>query len=81
MSSLIDLIDLFSKFPGLGPRSARRIVLHLLKNKDRLIPNTTELLNSLKSSIVICEICGNIDSETLVKFVYLTTGKRKSLCC
>ena len=80
MSSLIDLIDLFSKFPGLGPRSARRIVLHLLKNKDRLIPNTIELLNSLKSSIVICEICGNIDSETPCKICISNDRKKEKVC-
>ena len=80
MSSLIDLIDLFSKFPGLGPRSARRIVLHLLKNKDRLIPNTIELLNSLKLSIVICEICGNIDSETPCKICTSNDRKKEKVC-
>ena len=37
MSVLGDLIDFFSKLPNLGPRSARRIVLHLLKNKEKLI--------------------------------------------
>ena len=80
MSSLIDLIDLFAKFPGLGPRSARRIVLHLLKNKDRLIPNTTDLLNNLKSSIVICEICGNIDSETPCKICTSNDRKKEKVC-
>ena len=48
MSALSDLIDLFSKLPGLGPRSARRIVLYLLKNKERIIPNITEMLENLK---------------------------------
>ena len=43
-SSLNDLIDLFSKFPSLGNRSARRIVLYLLKNKEKLIPLLTEKL-------------------------------------
>ena len=44
MSALSDLIDLFAKLPGLGPRSARRLSLFLLKNKDKLIPNFIETL-------------------------------------
>ena len=61
MSALSDLIDLFSKLPGLGPRSARRIVLYLLKNKERIIPNIAEMLDNLKTSAIFCQTCGNID--------------------
>ena len=64
MSALSDLIDLFSKLPGLGPRSARRIVLYLLKNKERIIPNITEMLENLKTSAIFCQICGNIDTSS-----------------
>ena len=39
MSSLDKLINLFARFPSLGPKSARRIVLYLLKNKETLIFN------------------------------------------
>ena len=64
MSALSDLIDLFSKLPGLGPRSARRIVLYLLKNKERVIPNISEMLENLKTSAIFCKICGNIDTSS-----------------
>ena len=60
-SSLEDLIKLFSKFPGLGPRSAKRVVFSLLKNRNQLIPNLLELLNRLKLELVDCDLCGNID--------------------
>ena len=60
-SSLEDLIKLFSKFPGLGPRSAKRIVFSILKNRNQLIPNLLELLNRLKLELVDCDLCGNID--------------------
>ena len=60
-SSLEDLVKLFSKFPGLGPRSAKRIVFSLLKNRNQLIPNLLELLNRLKLELVDCDLCGNID--------------------
>ena len=60
-SSLEDLVKLFSKFPGLGPRSAKRVVFSLLKNRNKLIPNLLELLNRLKLELVDCNVCGNID--------------------
>ena len=60
-SSLEDLVKLFSKFPGLGPRSAKRVVFSLLKNRKQLIPNLLELLKRLKLELVDCDLCGNID--------------------
>ena len=60
-SSLVELIGLFSKLPEvLGSRSARRVVLHLLKKKT-LIPKLIESLNDVQSNIKFCSICGNID--------------------
>jgi len=60
-SSLEDLVQLFSKLPGLGPRSARRAVFHILKNKEKLIPRLSNSLLSLKEELKDCTICGNID--------------------
>ncbi len=80
MSSLSDLIDLFAKLPSLGPRSARRIVLYLLKNKERMVPYIIELLSGLKSSIVFCEICGNIDAESPCKICNSKERKSKKVC-
>ena len=59
-SSLVELIGLFSKLPSLGSRSARRVVLHLLKKKT-LIPKLIESLNDVQSNVKFCSICGNID--------------------
>ena len=55
------LIKRFSKLPGLGPRSARRIIFHLLKNKDLSLNPLIESLIEVKKSIVKCDICGNLD--------------------
>ena len=52
---------LFSRLPGLGPRSARRIVLYLLKRKDTLMPSLTASLTLAMKNIVSCSSCGNID--------------------
>tara|TARA_B100000963_G_scaffold276838_1_gene245152 strand:+ start:123 stop:722 length:600 start_codon:yes stop_codon:yes gene_type:complete len=61
MSSLGELINLFSKFPSLGPRSARRIVLYLLKNKDKVIPSLISTIEQLRTELSFCEKCGNVD--------------------
>ncbi len=61
-SDLDDLIYLFAKLPGLGPRSARRAVLHLMRQKEKLMLPLAESLRRTAGSIVNCHICGNLDS-------------------
>ena len=62
-----DLIKLISKFPGLGPKSARRVALYLLKNKDSTTKPLSQSLADIYNKIVRCSICGNIKSkETLI---------------
>ena len=61
MSSLGELINIFSKFPSLGPRSARRIVLYLLKNKEKIIPTLMTTIENVKSELSYCHLCGNVD--------------------
>ncbi|MCE3233533.1 MAG: recR [Rickettsiaceae bacterium] len=56
------LIYLLGKLPGLGKRSARRAVLHLVKNKEGLMRPLGTTLNAAIESIKICESCGNVDS-------------------
>ncbi len=54
-------INLLSKLPGLGPKSARRIVLHLLQNQAKSMIPLLNSISSLQESIKHCEICGNLD--------------------
>jgi recombination protein RecR len=58
------LVYLLGKLPGLGRRSARRAVLHLVKNKDSLMRPLADTLNIATESIKVCESCGNIDSNS-----------------
>ena len=51
MSSLGELINIFSKLPSLGPRSARRIVLYLLKNKEKIIPTLMTTIENVRSEL------------------------------
>ena len=61
-SSEIDqLINTISKLPSLGRRSAQRIALHLLKNKEKSLLPLLHTLQEANNKIINCEICGNID--------------------
>jgi|TARA_B100002051_G_scaffold266445_1_gene293606 recombination protein RecR len=55
-----ELIKLISKFPGLGPKSARRAVLHLLKNKDSILKPLSQSLSGVYKKVVRCLNCGNL---------------------
>ena len=57
-----DLIKIVSKLPGLGPKSARRIVLKLINNREELIKPLTNTLAQVYKNVVRCEICGNLKS-------------------
>ncbi|MEM8701918.1 MAG: recombination mediator RecR [Pseudomonadota bacterium] len=57
------LIQLLAKLPGLGPRSARRAALHLIKKKDQLLVPLAEAMGVAVSEIGICSICGTVDTS------------------
>ena len=57
-----DLIKIISKLPGLGPKSAKRIVLKLINNREELIKPLTNTLAQVYKNIVRCKICGNLKS-------------------
>ena len=57
-----DLIKIISKLPGLGPKSAKRIVLKLINNREELTKPLVNTLAQLYKNIVRCKICGNLKS-------------------
>ncbi len=57
-----DLIKIVSKLPGLGPKSAKRIVLKLINNREELIKPLTNTLAQVYKSVVRCNVCGNLKS-------------------
>jgi len=57
------LIRLLAKLPGLGPRSARRAALHLLKRREELLLPLAEALHGAADAITTCSQCGNLDSR------------------
>ena len=73
-----DLIKIVSKLPGLGPKSAKRIVLKLINNREELIKPLTNTLAQVYKNVVRCKICGNLRStnsncvvlvKNMIKFV------------
>lgn len=57
------LIQLLSKLPGLGPRSARRAALHLIRKKDQLLAPLANAARDAFEKVVECTTCGNIDTS------------------
>jgi recombination protein RecR len=58
-----ELIALLSRLPGLGPRSARRAALHLIKKREQLLLPLLRAMGEAASKIAICKECGNIDTQ------------------
>ena len=63
-SEIERLIQLLAKLPGLGPRSARRAALSLLKKRDTLLEPLTAALREAADAILSCEVCGNLDTAS-----------------
>ena len=57
-----ELIKLISKLPGLGTKSAKRIVIKLIKNREELIKPLANTLAQVYKNVVRCKICGNLKS-------------------
>ena len=57
------LIQLLARLPGLGPRSARRATLHLIRKRDELLAPLADAMQAARDRIVVCATCGNIDSS------------------
>ena len=56
------LIKIISKLPGLGPKSARRIVLKLINNREELTKPLVNTLAQIYKNVIRCNICGNLKS-------------------
>ena len=62
--AISQLIQFFARLPGLGPRSARRISVHLLKNQEKVLAPLLQILTHVHQKLVHCGICGNWDTQT-----------------
>jgi recombination protein RecR len=57
------LIQLLARLPGLGPRSARRAALHLIRKREQLLGPLAEAMRVANERVVICSRCGNVDTR------------------
>jgi recombination protein RecR len=62
-SEIERLIQVLAKLPGLGPRSARRAALHLIKNREKLLVPLSSALEEVLDKVTVCSECGNVDTS------------------
>jgi recombination protein RecR len=62
-SEIDRLIQLLAKLPGLGPRSARRAALHLIKRRESLLVPLAAAMTAASNAIRLCAVCGNVDTD------------------
>lgn len=74
------LIKLTAKLPSLGSRSARRIVLHLLKKKETVLLPLIESLQEVAANIKTCEVCGNYDTISPCSLCSSEKRDRSTIC-
>jgi recombination protein RecR len=74
------LIDLLAKLPGLGPRSARRAALQLLKRPDQLLRPLAAALAAAGDKVRPCTVCGNLDTQDPCG-VCRAQGREEGLVC
>jgi len=74
------LVDLLAKLPGLGPRSARRAALHLIKRPGQLMQPLAEAMASAARSIRTCSNCGNVDTVDPCRICFDEERDRSVIC-
>lgn len=74
------LVQLLSRLPGLGPRSARRAVLHLLKRRESLMHPLATALTDASERVHACDTCGNLDTANPCGICTDTRRDPKILC-
>ena len=62
ITEIEDLVKLISKLPGLGPKSAKRIVLKLINNRDEIIKPMANTLAQVYKNVTRCNSCGSLKS-------------------
>ncbi len=80
MNLITDLTNAFKKFPGLGNKSASRIVFYLLKQNEEELNRLGSLIANLKKNLKVCSDCGNLSYEDLCPICSDPLRDRKTLC-
>ncbi|PRQ12125.1 recombination protein RecR [Corynebacterium sp. 13CS0277] len=75
-----DLIDEFSRLPGVGPKSAQRIAFHLLQVEDDDIERLMAALGAVKGGVAFCRICCNISRDAVCRICADGGRDRATIC-
>lgn len=74
------LITLLSKLPTLGPRSARRAVLHLLNQKEKQFIPLVSAMETVLEKVTACSVCGNMDTQSPCAICADNSRNNKQIC-
>jgi recombination protein RecR len=77
---LADAVGEFSKLPGIGKKTALRLVLHLLKQESTVTEQFTEALNNLRNNIKFCKQCFTISDADICSICNNTSRKQNIIC-
>jgi recombination protein RecR len=75
-----NLSKIIAKLPGMGPRIAKRIMLHLADNKEKILLPLIKNLQALNDEIHNCKICGNLDESEICR-ICSNQNRDDSLIC
>lgn len=78
--SIRKLIEEFSKLPGVGPKSAQRLVMHLLHSPEQRVQGLADAVSGLKKGLQFCQTCWNIAEDTLCQICANPTRDRRQIC-
>jgi recombination protein RecR len=78
--ALQKLINLISRLPGIGQRSAQRIALYLIKNKEELMLPLGESVQETAAKVKKCDICGMLDVNLPTKICSSDTRSKQVIC-
>ena len=81
INEINELIKLISKLPGLGPKSAKRIVLKLINNRDELIKPMANSLAQVYKNVTRCNLCGSLKSSSMGRINCENTREKFNKIC
>ena len=80
INEIDELIKIIAKLPGLGPKSAKRIILKLINNREELMKPMAKVLTDVYKNIIRCQICGSLRSNDFCNNCNKANKKSKKIC-
>ena len=80
INEIDELVKIISRLPGLGPKSAKRIILKLINNRDELMKPMAKVLADIYKNISRCKTCGSLRSNDICNNCNETNKKTNKIC-